>query len=128
MLLFGKQRLLLFPDAWTQAGRFAGIYRTTIVDHIDLGMPPLQAIEQAISFVEKHSIRGAIIGRVRREDRWNLPPAAAREAVVNAVVHADYSQHGAPIRVAIYDDRLEIENPGLLPFGLTLVLQRRLWW
>jgi ATP-dependent DNA helicase RecG len=120
MLLFGKDRQVRFPDAWIQAGRFAGTDRTTIFDHADLLMPPLQAIEQAVTFVEKHSVRGAIIGRVRREDRWNLPPAAVREAVVNAVVHTDYSQRGAPIWVAIIDDRLEIENPGLLPFGLTL--------
>ncbi len=39
---------------------------------------------------------------------------------MNAVAHADYSQRGAPIRLAIFDDRLEIENPGLLPFGLTV--------
>ena len=49
-----------------------------------------------------------------------MPPATVREAIVNAVAHADYSQQGAPIRVAIFDDRLEVENPGLLPFGLTL--------
>ena len=73
-----------------------------------------------MSFVEKHSSRGARIGRLRRRDRWNLPPAAVREAIVNAVVHADYSQRGAPIRIAIFDDRLEVENPGLLPFGVTL--------
>jgi predicted HTH transcriptional regulator len=45
---------------------------------------------------------------------------AIREAIVNALVHTDYAQRGAPIRLAIYDDRIEIENPGLLPFGLTL--------
>jgi ATP-dependent DNA helicase RecG len=39
---------------------------------------------------------------------------------MNAIVHADYAQCGAPIRVALFDDRLEIENPGLLPFGLTI--------
>jgi predicted HTH transcriptional regulator len=43
-----------------------------------------------------------------------------REAVINAVVHADYAQQGAPIRLSIFDGRLEIENPGLLPFGLTI--------
>jgi hypothetical protein len=42
----------------------------------------------------------------------NIPLRAARELLVNAVVHANYSQQGAPIRVAIYDDRLEIDNPG----------------
>lgn len=57
---------------------------------------------------------------MRRKERWSLPPAAVREAVVNAVAHADYSQRGAPIRVAIFDDRLEVESPGLLPFGLTV--------
>ena len=60
------------------------------------------------------------IGAVRRKERWNLPPVAVREAVINAVVHADYTQRGAPIRVSIFDDRLQIENPGLLPFGLTV--------
>lgn len=45
---------------------------------------------------------------------------AARELLVNAVVHADYSQQDAPIRVAIYDDRLEIDNPGVLLSGLTV--------
>ncbi len=45
---------------------------------------------------------------------------ALREAVINAVVHTDYAQRGAPLRIAIFDDRLEVENPGLLPFGLTV--------
>lgn len=43
-----------------------------------------------------------------------------REATMNAIVHADYAQRGAPIRIALFDDRLEIENPGLFPFGLTI--------
>ncbi len=57
---------------------------------------------------------------MRRKERWNLPPIAAREAVINAIAHTDYAQCGAPIRVSIFDDRLEVENPGLLPFGLTV--------
>jgi ATP-dependent DNA helicase RecG len=65
-------------------------------------------------------LHGAEIGAVRRTERWSLPPVAVREAVINAVVHTDYAQRGAPIRIAIFDDRLEVENPGLLPFGLTV--------
>jgi len=43
-----------------------------------------------------------------------------REAVINALVHTDYSQHGAPIRIAFFDDRIEIENPGILLPGMTI--------
>jgi predicted HTH transcriptional regulator len=120
LLLFGRERLRHFPDAWIQAGRFAGTDKARILDHADLTMPPLPAVEAAIAFVQRHMQRGAHIGAVRRTDRWTLPPVAVREAVINAVVHTDYSQRGAPIRVALYDDRLEIENPGLLPFGLVV--------
>ena len=70
--------------------------------------------------MHKHSLHGAEIGPVRRKERWSLPPVAVREAVINAVVHTDYAQRGAPLRLSIFDDRLEVENPGLLPFGLTV--------
>jgi predicted HTH transcriptional regulator len=48
------------------------------------------------------------------------PPAAVREAIINAVVHADYSIGGMNIKVAIFNDRIEVTNPGMLPFGITL--------
>ncbi|MEE8584852.1 MAG: helix-turn-helix domain-containing protein [Acidobacteriota bacterium] len=120
MLLFGRDRERHFPDAWIQAGRFQGIDKSRIVDRAEIHSLPVRAVEEAIAFVKKHSLYGAEIGEVRRRDRWNLPPVVVREAVINAVAHADYAQHGAPIRLSIFDDRLEVENPGLLPFGLTV--------
>ncbi|MCB9473185.1 MAG: putative DNA binding domain-containing protein [Candidatus Delongbacteria bacterium] len=120
MLLFGKDRERHFPDAWIQAGRFAGIDKTHILDRVEIRSMPVRAVEEAIHFVEKHAWHGAEIGAVRRTDRWTLPPEAVRESVINAVVHTDYAQRGAPIRLSIFDDRLEVENPGLLPFGLTI--------
>jgi predicted HTH transcriptional regulator len=120
ILLFGRQRDKHFPDAWIQAGRFAGLTRTRIADSVDIRAPLPQAVEQAIGFVEKHSLRRFEVGKLRRKERWSVPMVAVREAIINAVVHADYAQRGAPIRLAYFDDRLEIENPGLLPFGLTV--------
>lgn len=120
MLLFGVDRERHFPDAWIQAGRFAGKDKSDIVDRVEIHSYPALAIEEAIAFVQKHLLHGAEIGSVKRKERWSLPPLAVREAVINAVAHTDYSQHGAPIRIAIFDDRLEVENPGLLPFGLTV--------
>lgn len=120
MLLFGREREQHFPDAWIQAGRFHGTDKARIIDRAEIHSLPITAIEEAIAFVQKHAFLEAEIGPVRRRDRWSLPPVAVREAVINAVVHADYAQRGAPIRVSIFDDRLEVENPGLLPFGLTI--------
>ncbi len=125
VLLFGKNRADHFPDAWIQAARFQGTDRAHIIDRLDIRSNLVAAIDEAIGFVQKHSWHGAEIGPVRRTERWNLPPVAVREAVINAVAHADYSQHGARIRVSIFDDRLEVENPGLLPLGLTVDDLRR---
>lgn len=120
MILFGKEREKYFPNAWIQAGRFDGVDKTSIIDSVEIRDYPVDAVERAVSFIEKHATRAITIHRVRHSVKWSIPQHAVRESIVNAVVHADYSQHGSPIRIAIYDDRIEIENPGLLRFGLTV--------
>ena len=120
VILFAKERLEYFPDAWIQVGRFFGITKTKIIDTREITSYPILSIEEAMGFVEKHAMRGIEIKGVRHTETWSLPLAAVREALINAVVHADYAQQGAPIRLAIFDDRIEIENPGLLLPGLTI--------
>jgi predicted HTH transcriptional regulator len=120
ILLFGKDRFARFPDAWIQAGRFAGSNRTRLRDSVEIRSFLPLAAEEAIAFARKHLTHESVIEGVRREERWSVPLVAIREALMNAVVHADYAQQGAPIRLALFDDRIEIENPGLLPFGLTI--------
>jgi predicted HTH transcriptional regulator len=120
VLLFCEARLDYFPDAWIQVGRFAGKDRRRIIDSIEVRTYLPGAAEEVIAFLRKHMMREAVIGPVKRADVWTFPSIAVREAIMNAIVHADYAQRGAPIRVALFDDRLEIENPGLLPFGLTI--------
>ena len=120
ILLFGTDRERQFPDAWIQAGRFDGTDKSRIIDRTEIHSDPVHAVQDAITFVQKHAMFGAEIGSVKRTERWSVPPVALREAVINAVAHADYAQRGAPIRVSVFDDRVEVENPGLLPFGLTI--------
>ena len=120
ILLFGENRETQFPDAWIQAGRFEGMDRNRILDTAEIRNIPVRAVEETIAFVRRNTSREAVIGAIHRTDRWTFPPAAVREAIINAVVHADYSRRGAPMRVSIFSDRMEVENPGLLPFGLTV--------
>ncbi len=120
LILFGKARLKYFPDAWIQVGRFEGVTKTNILDTQKITSYPPLAVEEALSFVKKHAVRGIQIKGAKHTEKWSVPLTAVREAIINAVVHADYAQQGAPIRIAIFDDRIEIENPGLLLFGLTI--------
>jgi ATP-dependent DNA helicase RecG len=120
MLLFGKHREKCFPDAWIQAGRFQGHDKTNIIDNAAFHGGFIEALGQALEFVEKHAMQGLKIEGLKHQKDWNMPMKAIREAIINAVVHADYSQRGTPIRLAIFDDCVEIENPGLLSFGLTI--------
>lgn len=55
---------------------------------------------------------------------YELPPAAVTEAIVNAVAHRDYTSNGS-IQVMLFKDRLEIWNPGSLPYGLTTAKLRK---
>ncbi len=120
LLLFGKDRFALFPDAWIQVGRFSGSNKSRLIDSAEVRTYLPVAAEEVISFARKHLTVESVIEGARRQERWSIPLVAIREAVMNAIVHADYAQHGSPIRLAVFDDRIEVENPGLLPFGLTI--------
>lgn len=120
MLLFGKNRARLFPSATIRCARFLGTDTAKFLDQTEIDEHLPKAVDSAIAFIERHTRQGIEIGRVRRRDVPEYPVEAVREAVINAIVHADYSIGGAGTKVAIFDDRIEITNPGLLPFGLTL--------
>jgi hypothetical protein len=120
VLLFGKNRRRLFPDATIRCARFLGTDTARFADQTEIDEHLPRAIESAIAFIERHTYQRIEIGRVRRREHPEYPPPVVREAVINAAVHADYALGGAGIRVAIFDDRIAITNPGLLPFGMTL--------
>ncbi|MEI8190807.1 MAG: ATP-binding protein, partial [candidate division NC10 bacterium] len=120
VLLFGRSRDERFPDAYLQAGRFGANDRTRILDTADIRVHLPRLLDEALAFLRKHEAVELEISGARHRERWPVPIVALREAIINAVVHADYAQRGAPIRLAIFNDRIEVENPGLLPFGLTV--------
>lgn len=71
------------------------------------------------------NVSATIVG-FTRVDKPEYPLEALREAVVNAVVHRDYSLTSEAIRIFIYSDRIEIHSPGLLPSGISLSSVRAL--
>lgn len=73
-------------------------------------------LDGAMQFVNRNMRIKTIINphNGKREDRPDYPLTAVREAVLNALVHRDYSIHteGMPIQLIMFEDRMEIRNPG----------------
>ncbi len=63
---------------------------------------------------------GARVEGWKRIDIPEYSLEVLREAVINAVMHRDYSKRGESIRVLYYPDRVEVHSPGLLLPGITV--------
>lgn len=120
ILLFSTDRFKFFPDSLIRCARFLGTTKEKILDHTEINNALSLSIDPAIAFIERNIRKEAKIGRIFREDILEYPPYAIREAVINAILHADYAMKGCHIQIAIFDNRIEFTNPGGLPFGQTI--------
>ena len=84
-----------------------------------------ELIDEAEAFLNRYIAVGARIEGWKRIDLPEYPIEALREAVVNAVIHRDYSWSGESIRIFYYTDRIEIHSPGLLLPGITVEQMER---
>ncbi|MEW6745346.1 MAG: ATP-binding protein [Planctomycetota bacterium] len=121
VVLFGKNPLPQFPQCEIRLARFRGVTKSEFSDHRQVQGHAFALLRHAEAFFDMHvAVASRIVpGRMRREDRPQYPPEALREAVVNALCHRDYSEAGASIGIAIFDDRLEVWSWGRLPGDLT---------
>ncbi|MFZ8802049.1 MAG: ATP-binding protein [Candidatus Calescibacterium sp.] len=112
ILLFGKEPQKRFISATVRVGRFKN--STHIVDTVVIEGNLFKQVEEVMNAIKKHlNVRFEIKG-VARQDVWDYPLGALREAVINALIHRDYLSP-AEIQIKIYDDRIWIWNPGKLP-------------
>jgi ATP-dependent DNA helicase RecG len=108
-----------FPTA-IKGDASTGGHRFVDSENIDGPIPVM--LVAALRAVSRNIRHGALIKGALREDVPEYPLDAIREAVANALMHRDYSldAQGAPVRVELYPDRLEIINPGGLFGPLTV--------
>lgn len=78
------------------------------------GYAALQMLKAVLFIQAKISYEG-----IHRIERYPFPYEAVREALLNAVVHKNYSS-GIPIQISVYDDKLYIANDGKLPDNWTM--------
>ena len=89
------------------------------IDAEDFKGPLDRQILDAFRFVDKHNQKSAR-KEIWRKEQAQYSMRAIFEALVNAVVHRDYSKHGSKIRLFLFSDRLELYSPGALANTLTV--------
>lgn len=118
VLLFGKNPQKYFINLCVRIGRFKT--ETTIIDDKWLKGNLFQQFEETIAALKQLiSVRYEIKG-IQREDIWDYPIPVLREAVLNALIHRDYFNIANFILIKVYDDRIWISSPGVLPEGITV--------
>lgn len=120
LLLFGRDVARFLPAAYTTAARLPGR---------DLAQPPWDIVHlqgnlqeqmaDAARFLKVHLREEHRIEGFEPEAYPEIPEPAVREVVVNALVHRDYTI-AAPVRIFVFDDRVDVRTPGGLPNTVTV--------
>ena len=133
LLLFGLAPKRYLPQSGVRAVCFPGIesdYAVRADEDLRGPLVPLGTadgsiieaglVDRAWDFVRRNTAPAARFEGARRIDSWEYPESVLREALVNALVHRDYTIAGTDIMLAIYADRLEIQSPGRPPNTVTV--------
>ena len=118
ILLFSGQTNKFISQAAIHCGRFKE--GNIVIDDRMIVGTVFEQIDEAMDFIRKNiNVEFVMTGRPEREQKWDYPLEALREALINAVCHRDYTIL-SNIEIRIFDDKLIIRSPGSLPYGITL--------
>lgn len=115
MLLFGKNLEKHFPEAFIICSHFSGTRGRNAIAARDCLGSLFDQFNDAMHFtISRLNTNYKIKGAGKRQEKLEIPPEALREIIVNAIVHRNY-HIASPIKIAVYDDRVEIISPGNFP-------------
>lgn len=120
LLFFGKNPQEYIPQSEVRIARFKGTTRIEFIDSNEITGPIYKILDEIEAFFKRNTRLANKIVEFKRVDIPEYPFEAIREAVVNAIAHRDYTRRGAPIKISIFDDRVEVDNPGGLLPGLNI--------
>jgi ATP-dependent DNA helicase RecG len=120
LLFLARDPQDLLPHAYMSALRIPGTeIANEPIDQKRLEGRLTDMLRDAMRFVDLHLLRRHRIQGLEPEVRAEMPAEILREALVNACAHRDYTL-AAPVRVVVFDDRVEVRTPGQLPNSVTL--------
>ncbi len=117
-LLFSPRPEQYVSGAWIKIGFFVTDDDLRYQDEVHGSL--FEQVERALELLHTKYLKAYISYHgLQRRETFLYPYAALREALLNAVVHKDYSS-GVPIQISVYDDKLVLWNSGDLPERWTL--------
>ena len=121
VLLFTERPEWIKPQFIVKSVRYPGneIHVTEYLDTEDFSGPLEKVFGGSMAFVMRNLHKVQAGRGVNAPGVPEIPPLVFEELLVNALVHRDYLV-SAPIRLFIYDNRIEIISPGHLPNSLTI--------
>lgn len=117
ILLFGKNPLKYFPSVEFKIGRFGKDESELLIQDIVTGNLINMADKVVDILIAKYLVSPVRFEGLQRYESLEIPKEALREILYNAIAHKSYV--GPAIQMHVYDDRIEIWNPGNLPEGYT---------
>jgi ATP-dependent DNA helicase RecG len=126
VLLFCEDPYRFLRQNEITCAQFKGADMLRTIDRKDLrgALPDLVMVAE--QFLYRHIRIGHEVIGFEGIDYWEYPREALREALINAVIHRDYSIAGGRIRIFMFDDRIEFYSPGDLLPGITVEKMQRL--
>lgn len=97
---------------------FEGSEKSSILERTEFGGSLFKQLQDACAYLNAKNLLRSDPDELEREDLRDYPPSAVQEALVNALLHRDYSVNGS-VLVSLLSNRLELVNPGGLTSGLT---------
>lgn len=115
-VLFGKAERIDYPQLEIKMGWFKGTDQRVFLDNSHVQGNVFKLMDAAMAFCFKHlNLAAWTSGKIERDEELEIPADALREALVNAFAHRSYENSSLTIYLAIYDDRVELKNPGTFP-------------
>ncbi len=121
LLVFGKNPENRLPQNGISFAHFKGTEITDELIDKKVLVGRIQDIAEQAMVVLKNNVKSpSVINGIKREEKDEYPVLVLREAIVNSIVHRNYSISGSKIRIFMFDDRIEFHSPGRLPNTVTI--------
>lgn len=126
ILFFAQNPQQFFRETFITCVKYQNQDRFSIIDQKDFKGSLISQIDESLQFTLRHMNIGHSITTsqslisAKRQNLYDFPPVALREAIVNAVTHRDYRFDSTHIYIHMFPDHIDMENPGGLVANLNI--------